>query len=638
MDSVEKAGAGYRYEELRQETVPGILLKRAHETPDQVAYRVRKRGVYQERTWLELKQQVAQCAMGMRQLGLDKGKTVALMGDPSEEYVVCELAAQSLGAITYGIYPTSSSKEVRYLMDDGEAYIFFAQSQEYLDRVHEIADQLTGLKHIVVADTRGIFAQNGMNLIALQKLAGVGEQLLRSYPGLFEETARAVKPSDPLSIIYTSGTTGDPKGALISHGKHLAAAFTLIEQYPVLKAQEHRTVIYLPLCHIVGKNVAVTLPLLTRMVPHYGGHIEDLETTIFETAPTVFFTVPRYLQKFASRLLVGLQHSSPVKRFFYHTATKVGRAHVRQVWAGEKNPLLKFLYALSRLLVFRPLMDKVGFGKCVLVICAGAPLPSDLAALWQIYGVNVSDLYGQTETAGAAIASQDGCYPKPGDVGVPPSGWSVRLAESGEIEVQGADMFEGYWKHPELTAEAFSGDGWLKTGDIGEWTSEGRLKVTGRIRDTIVTSGGKTLSPTYIENALRSSQYISEAVVFGNDRKYITALIEIDFDTVSAWARQNGIGYTGVIDLSGNTSVTGLIGGEVDRANADLARVEQVKAFRIIPGELDPWHDGEPITPTRKVKRTLMYEKFGKLIESMYTDEEQELVASEVGGALTAGK
>jgi long-chain acyl-CoA synthetase len=483
-----------------------------------------------------------------------------------------------------------------------------------------------------------MFAHNGMNLIPFQELNRMGEDLLQSQPDLFEETARAVKPSDPLSIIYTSGTTGDPKGALISHGKHLAAAYTLIERYPVLQDREHRTVVYLPLCHIIGKDIAITLPLLTRIVPHYGGHIEDLEATIFETAPTVLFAVPRYLQKFASRLLVGLQHSSPVKRFFYHAAMKIGRAHVRHVWAGERQPFLTFLYSLSRLSVFRPLLNKVGFSKCVLVICAGAPLSADLAAFWHIYGVNVSDLYGQTETGGAAIASQGAFYPKPGDVGIPPSGWSVRLAENGEIQVYGEDMFEGYWKHPELTSEVYSADGWLKTGDMGEWTPDGNLKITGRIRDTIVTSGGKTLSPTYIENALRSSHYISEAVVFGNGRNYITALIEIDFDTVSAWARINGVGYTGFADLCANTAVNNLISNEVDRANADLARVEQVKAFRIIPAELDPWHDGEPITPTRKVKRDVMYEKFRTLIESMYTEEVQELVASEVGDVLTGGQ
>ena len=201
----------------------------------------------------------------------------------------------------------------------------------------------------------------------------------------------------------------------------------------------------------------------------------------------------------------------------------------------------------------------------------------------------MSDLYGQTETGGAAIASQGAFYPKPGDVGIPPSGWSVRLAENGEIQVYGEDMFEGYWKHPELTSEVYSADGWLKTGDMGEWTPDGNLKITGRIRDTIVTSGGKTLSPTYIENALRSSHYISEAVVFGNGRNYITALIEIDFDTVSAWARiKRGRVYRVSPTSVRNTAVNSLISGEVDKANADLARVEQVKAFRIIPANWIP--------------------------------------------------
>ena len=627
-----------RYQELRGETVPGLLLKRAVETPNQVAYRARKRGIYRERTWFDFKQHVARCAMGMKQLGLCKGKTVALMGDPSEEYVICELAAQSLGAITYGIYPTSSSKEVKYLLEDGEAFLFIAQNQEYLDRIHGIADQLPALEHIVVTDTRGMFAHNGMNMISFEQINQLGEDLLQAQPMLFDQVVRTVKPSDQLSIVYTSGTTSDPKGSVISHGKHLAAAYTFIDKYPVLNDQEHRTVIYLPLCHIIGKDIAVTLPLLTRIVPHYGGHIEDLETTIFETAPTVLFMVPRYLQKFASRLVVGLQHSSPVKRFFYHSAMTVGRAHIRRVWAGKKNPFLALLYSLFHLIVFRPLLNKVGFKKCVLLICAGAPLSSDLTAFWQIFGLNVSDLYGQTETGGAAIASQEAYYPKPGDVGTPPSGWSVRLAEDGEIQVHGADMFEGYWKQPELTREVFSTDGWLKTGDTGEWTLEGKLKITGRIRDTLVTSGGKTLSPTYIENALRSSSYICEAVVFGNNRKYISALIEIDFDTVSAWAQRNGIGYTGFADLCSNSAVVNLISQEVDRANLDLARVEQIKSFRIIPRELDPWHDGEPITPTRKIKRNLMYEKFCTVIESMYTEEEQKLVASEVGDVLADGQ
>ena len=623
-----------RYEELREQTVPGILLQRAIDTPAQVAYRVKKRGIYQERTWADLRDRVARCAVAMKELGLAKGKTVALMGDPCEEYVICELAAQSLGAITYGIYPTSSSVEVRYLMNHGEAFIFIAENQEYVDRILPIIDQLGGLRHIVVADTKGIFSYNHTSLVSFENLMERGDEHLRAEPRAFERLVKDAEPSDPLSIIYTSGTTGDPKGAVISHGKHLAATYTLVDRYPILSARHHRTVVYLPLCHIIGKEIAITLPLLTNIVPHYGEHIEDLETTIFETAPTVLFTVPRYLQKFASRMLVGLQQSSPLKRLLYHLAVRVGRGHLRRVWKQKTfpDPAYMFFYAV----IFRPILNKIGFDKLDLLICVGAPLSADLAALWQVYGVSVSDLYGQTETGGAAIASQEGHYPKPGDVGKSPAGWEARLGDNGEIQVKGEDMFEGYWKQPDLTAQVLTSDGWLHTGDTGEWTPEGNLKIKDRIRDIMVTSGGKTLSPTYIENMLRSSQYISEAVVFGHNRNHVTALIEIDFDTVSAWARKNGITYTGFSDLCKNPVVIELITTEVGRANVDLARVEQVKDFRIMPNELDPWHDGEPITPTRKVKRDLMYGKFRELIESMYSQaREEELVASEIGDLVT---
>jgi long-chain acyl-CoA synthetase len=269
-----------------------------------------------------------------------------------------------------------------------------------------------------------------------------------------------------------------------------------------------------------------------------------------------------------------------------------------------------------------------------LVLSGGAPLPSEVTALWQIYGVSLAELYGQTETAGAIIAGQDQNFPRPGNIGVPPSGWEIKLAENNEIIVKANDIFDGYWNKPELTKEVVDGDGWLHTGDVGEWTPEGNLKIVDRLRDIIVTSGGKTLSPTNIENALRSSPYISEAVVIGHNRKYISALLEIDFETVSAWARINDISYTGFTSLTEQPEVIKLMGAEIEKSNQDLARVEQVKTFRVMPKELDPEEEGEPITPTRKVKRELMYEKFKDLVESMYSDKEEKMVAAEVGDLL----
>ena len=275
MDSLSK------YDELRNKTIPQLLFERSKQTPTDVAYRAKKLGIYRERTWAEFAHAVSCCAMGLKEAGLCSGERLALMGDPCEEYVICELAAQTLGAVTFGVYPTSSQKELLYLMGDGKPTIFAAENQEYVDRILPLVSNLPQIKRILVFDVRGMFMYDNDLLTSFDSLMKSGETALRSSPTEAAEMARQVKPSDPLFIVYTSGTTGNPKGALMSHGKHLAAAYTLIDRYPVLTQIPHRTVVYLPLCHVLGKDVAVTLPLLTRIVPHYGEDIEDLSRNNF---------------------------------------------------------------------------------------------------------------------------------------------------------------------------------------------------------------------------------------------------------------------------------------------------------------------------------------------------------------------
>jgi long-chain acyl-CoA synthetase len=279
--------------------------------------------------------------------------------------------------------------------------------------------------------------------------------------------------------------------------------------------------------------------------------------------------------------------------------------------------------------VFAPILNKLGLDRLELLVCAGAPLPPDTMTLWQMLGVNVVEMYGQTETAGGIISGQPGPFPRPGDVGTVPAGWEVKLADGGEVLVKSFDVFEGYWNNAEATRAVKGEDGWLRTGDIGEWHA-GALRLIDRARDFIVTSGGKTISPSFIETILRGSPYVAEAIVFGHGRKYLTALVEIDAETVADWARSHDVSYTGFTSLATNPAVVRLIGAEIERANSELARAEQIKAFRILPKALDPEEEGEPVTPTRKVKRHLMYERFKALVEEMYDDREERLIAGAV--------
>ena len=627
-----------RYRRLRACTLPGLLLDRSRSAPDDIAYRAKKLGIYRERTWREYACEVGRCAGALEALGLVPGERVAIMGDACEEWVLADLAAQAAGAITYGIYPTASAAEVEYQLADGGASIFVAENQEYVARVLPLLERLPLLRWIVVIDDSAMFGYKHPKLRAWRDALKAVNEGSESALAKLEDFARKLDPGAGAFIVYTSGTTGNPKGALVSHGRHLAATQNIVEHYPALAERAHRAVVFLPLCHVLGRDIGITLPLLSLLVPHFGEHVEDLAQTLFEVEPTVLFAVPRYLQKFASNVLVGISATSPLKRRVYDLAMRAGRAYARKRWNGCANTLDRLIYRFARLTAFRPILIKLGLDRVELAISGGAPLPVETMALWQIWGVNLVELYGQTETAGGIISGQCGPFPHPGSVGTVPSEWEVRLSESehpGEILVRSPDLFNGYWGNEGATRAAIDSAGWLHTGDVGEWR-DGELRIVDRARDFIVTSGGKTISPSMIEGLVRASPYVAEVAVFGHARNYLTALVEIDLDTVSEWARTNNIVYTGFTSLVTNRAVAKLIGEEIGRANEQLARVEKIKAFRILPTALDPEEEGGPVTPTRKVKRDVMYKRFRDLVESMYDDREERLVAKEAGGALGA--
>src|SRR5437899_5079374 len=559
------------FEALRASTLPGLLAERARTRPERVAFRAKELGIWRETTWRELAARVAALAWGLaREYRIAAGETVAIIGNPCPEWTIADLATQALGAITYGVYPTSAPGEVRHLLQHGGASLIVAEDQEHLDKTLEVLDESPNAPDFLVIDASALFLYRSPRVRPLAEVVDRARATLPAEPDALDRLARSLSPDDPATIIYTSGTTGHPKGAVYRHGPHLAACANIIAHYPILARGEHRAVAMLPLCHAMGRNLAITMPLIADIVPHYPESVDAFADALYEIQPTFVFTVPRYLQKFAAHLLVGLDQSSWIKRAAYRAAMTVGRRALDRRWTRGNGRAVSLPAALARALVFRWLLDKVGFARVELVISSGAPLPAAVAALWQAWGVNLCEAYGQTETGGALVSGQRGPYPPPGDVGDVAPNMAVTLDGDGEILVTAPEFFGGYWRDPDAT-QALYREGKLATGDVGEWTGGRALKLVDRKKDILITAGGKNVSPSHVENRLRASPYISEAAVFGEGRKYLVALLEADAETIAEWARERGVVHTGYASLVGHPDVVGLIESEVRRATEEPA-------------------------------------------------------------------
>jgi long-chain acyl-CoA synthetase len=480
-----------------------------------------------------------------------------------------------------------------------------------------------------------MFLYRDDRILSFEAVQDAGRRLAATKPGLLEERIRSIKPESIAVFVYTSGTTGAPKAAMITHRDLMVGMVnTYLQGFPELDRGEHRLVTHLPLAHLVERSMSLCLMLIADVVPHIGEEVENLRETLIEVEPTFFHAVPRVWEKVASQIIVNIDRSTALKRAAYRAAMAVAQPYAKQRWQKRRAPAwLAASYVLARHLVFKPMLMKVGLHKLEAALTAGAPVPTSIQALWQVWGVNLRNLYGITEHT--LVLCQSDPFQEPGDAGVPLYPKEIRLAPDGEVLVRGPGMFTGYWRNDAATRELVR-DGWFHTGDVAERKANGHYRIVDRKKDIMVTAGGKNITPSEIENLIKSSAYISEAVLFADARKFPTALIEIDFDTVADWARQHGVVYTGFNSLAQSARVVELIGREIDKANSLLARVEQVKRFRIIPKELDP-EEGDT-TPTRKVKRRHLYEMYKDLVEDMYRDDQEPRTISERFGNRDRGK
>ena len=614
-------------------TIPALLIERVKNDADANAFFQRRAGAWVPTTWKGYANAVCSVSAALGAAGVARGDRIAIMGDVSQEWLIADMATICSGAVTVGVYFTASVEEVRYYLEDSGATLAFAGSAEQL-RVMKAADTSGRLLKIVVLDPdwKRSPDETGMNVVSLAEFASHFDGDEVAY---LREQSELARPTDLVSLGYTSGTTGAPKGAMLTHVSMLAGAFTWPTFCPAILSEPQRMVIHLPLSHTVARIQATTLPLIAKTVPYFVDVSADFAKCIQEVRPTSYMAPPRFYQKFATQIINHVNGSSEAERRNYTLALGIAREVLadRQD-AGTGDPFKEQLYAICREHVFKPLLARIGFDDLRYPYTASAPVPPEVVTLFQLWGVNLKENYGQTEMVGGNLA-QVTDWSRPGNSGVPldDPAWETRVLPDGEMIVRGPGLFIGYW-NKEAETKAALRDGWLYTGDIVDVGADGSYKLIDRKKELINTAAGKSISPVQVENELRQSPYITEALVIGEGRKYLTALIEVDGTLAMDWARTHDPSVTQYADLASSQPVIDLIREEVEKANARLARAEQIKAFRIFPEELTP--ENGVMTATRKKRRKALMARYAHIIAGLYDDAEDQLIKEQLVGSGTA--
>jgi long-chain acyl-CoA synthetase len=592
-------------------TVPERFLQAVAERGNRVAMRHKKRGLWHAITWADYGRAAQEVACGLVSLGLEPGQAVAIIGNNRPEWLFCDMGAQLAGCLSVGVYATNPPEQCAYVLGHSQARVFFVEDEEQLDKALEVRCQLPHLERIVVMDPEGLGDFSDPQVMTLDELRILGRAAWD--PEGLRARMQRLSEDDVAILLYTSGTTGPPKGAMLTHRNLLWTAEALGRANPLYPTDTSLS--FLPLSHIAERMLSVYLPLVWGFVVHFAESLDTLFQNLQEVRPTILFAVPRLWEKLHAQLELHMQDADFLKRTTYRLAVAVGRRYALRRLHGEPVPAgLRIAHGLAEVLVLRPLRHRLGLDRVRFAVSGAAPIAPEILEFYHGIGVRIREVYGQTEGSGPTTIHQ-GDRIRLGTVGQPLPGVEVRIAEDGEILVRGPNVFCGYFRDPEATAATLR-DGWLHSGDVGEMDPDGFLRITDRKKDLIVNAYGKNVAPAYVENKLKASPYVHDAVVIGDRRPYLVALVVIDEDHVAQWAQDRRIPFSTFADLSGNEQVRELIAQEVERVNRTLSSPEQVKRFAILPKRLYQ-EDGE-VTPTLKVKRKAIQEKYADLIESLY--------------------
>ncbi len=605
------------------QTPASILRDLAETRSGDVALRMKSRGIWREISWADYWGNVETFAHALIACGIDDGDRVAIHSENRPEWVYTDVGSIAARAVCVGLYPTNPSVEVEYLLADSGARILVVEDQEQADKVLEIpATRLPALERIVYLEHRGVGVYDDRRLISWDELMQRGRDHQAAFGDAVERRMAEATSDDLAYLVYTSGTTGPPKGSMLTirnldfAGEVLRSDDGIVSPPP---GPQDLLVSYLPLCHIYEKLFSVVFSIWVGAQIHFGESIDTLVADMRDVSPTVVQGVPRIWERIHAAILVRLGSASRLKKvnaaIWLKAAEKIGSTLAGN--DGVHTPVSRTLLWLGDIFLFRSLKERVGLRRCRYAVTAAAPIAPEILQWFMGIGVPIHEAYGMTENAGIATRNAPGRI-KLGTVGEAYPNTEVALAEgTNEIITRHDGNFVGYWGKPEATAAALDAEGWLHTGDVGEWVDGTHIRIIDRIKDIIITSGGKNISPSEIENSLKTSPLVKEAIIIGDGRKYLTALIGIDFDIVSEWAQRKRLAHTTYRDLSEKPEVVALIQRVVDETNAKFSRVEQIKKFRLLTKELD--HEDGELTATQKVKRSIIDDKFGDLIESMYS-------------------
>ena len=600
---------------LEGETIPQLFWNAVAQRGPKTWLRQKDLGIWRAKTWDQVADEVTAVGHGLLALGLQPQERVSILSNTNVEWVISDLAVLCAGGVCNGIYPTDAAEQVEYLCQDSSSVVLFVEDDEQLDKALAVREQLPNLRKIVVYDMEGLRHLDDDHVLSFEALKRLGREHHAQHAQALRQRSDAVRPEDLAILIYTSGTTGKPKGAMHSHHGLVYTA----RGYNTLLAQDEsdEKMCFLPLCHVAERMGGEYNSLYCGSKLNFVENPDTVPENVREISPTQFLAVPRVWEKFYSAITIALKESTRVQQMLYHWAIGVGRQVADLVLAQQDVPWhLKARFVLGRWLALNNVRKMIGIDRCKFLATGAAPISPELIRWYLALGVPMFEVWGMTETCGLSTSNTPQAL-KPGSIGPAASYNEVRIdPQTSEILVRGPNVFMGYLNLPEKTAETIEADGWLHTGDVGAVDEQGFFRITDRMKDIIITAGGKNVTPSEWENELKFSPYVTDAVVIGDARPYLVCIVMIDQENVEKFAQDHHVPFSNYTSLTRAAEVQELIQGEIDRTNAKFARVEQIKKFFLLDVQLTA--EDEELTPTMKLKRKLVQTKYADAIEAMY--------------------